>query len=293
MITYTREIHEIEDGVVITGVRDFNTDHIFDCGQCFRWEKTASGSYRGIASGKTAEIWEEGGTVTIKGCGIREYKEFWHDYLDMGTDYGEIKKIISKDDRVMEQACEYGSGIRLLRQDPWEALISFIISQNSNIPRIKRCIKWLCDMYGEKTESGELPAFPAFEVLSGLSEEDLEGGRFGYRDKYIIRASAEIAADGGKALYGMRECDAKTAEKYLRSLHGVGPKVANCVLLFGLQKYGSFPLDVWMKRIMSRLYGFKENDLKGMSAYAAEHYGMYSGFAQQYLFYYARDNLSG
>lgn len=276
------------------GIKDFDVNHTFDCGQCFRWNVEEDGSYTGIVGKCAVNIKLEGSILTIDNCTEDDYKNIWHDYLDMDRDYGGIKSKLSAHDKVMADAVSYGHGIRLLRQDPWETVISFIISQNSNIPRIKKCIESLCTAFGESigTYRGkERFAFPTAERLAGLSQEDLAPCRLGYRDKYIMETARVVAEDGGRTLAAARQMTFADAEKYIRSLKGVGPKVANCILLFGLLKYESFPLDVWMKRIMHELYGFDENDMKGMAAYARENFGEYSGFAQQYLFYYARENL--
>lgn len=278
----------------IEGVRDFSADHIFDCGQCFRWNRESDGSYTGIAFGRAVNIKETDGTVTIENCTEEDYSSIWADYLDMKRDYGMIKESLSEGDSVMKAAAAYGSGIRLLQQDPWETLISFIISQNSNIPRIKKCIEALCENFGRGIgvyRGAQRFAFPTPERLAGLTREELAVCRLGYRDTYIIEAAKAVAADAGSALYSARGMSGADAERYIRSIKGVGPKVANCIMLFGLLKYESFPIDVWMKRIMHELYGFDQNDLRGMQAYAAEKFGEYSGFAQQYLFYYARENL--
>lgn len=275
-------------------VSDLDADHTFDCGQCFRWNREEDGSYTGVVKDRAVNIKAENEMLTIDNCSESDYKEIWAEYLDMDRDYAGIKKTLSQHDSVMEKAVKYGSGIRLLHQDPWETVISFIISQNSNIPRIKKCIESLCANFGESLgeyRGQERFAFPSAEKLASLSLEDFAVCRLGYRDKYILETARAVASDGGKTLAAARDMTFEDAEKYIRSLHGVGPKVANCILLFGLLKYESFPLDVWMKRIMHQLYGFEENDMKGMAAYAREHFGEYSGFAQQYLFYYARENL--
>lgn len=273
---------------------DFDTDHTFDCGQCFRWDREEDGSYTGVAFGRAVNIKKDGDDLIIENCTEDDYKNIWSDYLDAGRDYGGVKALLSAHDDVMKSAVEYGQGIRLLHQDPWETLISFIVSQNSNIPRIKKCVESLCSNFGESIgeyRGRERFAFPTAERLAGLTQEDLAVCRLGYRDKYILETAAAVSADGGAALAAARGLPFADAEKYIRSLKGVGPKVANCILLFGLLKYESFPLDVWMKRIMHELYGFNEGDMKGMAAYARENFGEYSGFAQQYLFYYARENL--
>ena len=235
-------------------------------------------------------------------------KDFWHEYFDLGRDYGKIKDELSKDDEIMKAATAYGSGIRLLRQDPWETVISFIISQNSNIPRIKSCIEKLCSLYGDfvcEWCGKRWYDFPKASTLAALTPEDLAACKLGYRDKYVAAAAQKIMKDGvqvlaaaeeksrsdGRVLAAEGKSKSDEALKYLRGFLGVGPKVAECINLFGLKHYDSFPLDVWMKRIMSRLYGFDENDVRSMKNYARKHFGKYSGFAQQYLFYYARENL--
>lgn len=280
---------------IIEKISDFDAQHTFECGQCFRWDREEDGSYTGTAGGRTVSMRVHNGELIIDNCDEKDFRGFWHDYLDLDRDYGHIKESLSAHDGVMKRAVECGSGIRLLRQDPWETVISFIISQNSNIPRIKKCIGSLCENFGQALGiyKGRMRySFPTAERLAGLTREELAVCRLGYRDKYILKTAEAVAGDGGRMLEAAPDMPFEEAEAYIRSLHGVGPKVANCILLFGLMKYESFPLDVWMKRIMHELYGFAENDLKGMSAYAAEHFGPYRGFAQQYLFYYAREKMA-
>lgn len=289
-----REAVQGKNSVTVNDVRDFNTDHIFDCGQCFRWEREEDGSWTGTAFGRTVNIKYEKGLLTIDNASVKDFHEIWEGYLDLGRDYGGIKKTLVDGDPAMERAVDFGSGIRILRQDPWETTVSFIISQNSNIPRIKKCIEKLCELFGEpigEYRGRQRYSFPGPERLAGLSREDLAPVRLGYRDKYIMKTSQAVASDGGAGLAEAAAAPGPDAEKYLRSLTGIGPKVAGCILLFGMNKYGSFPIDVWMKKIMAAMYGFEESDLKGMSAYAREHFGSLSGFAQQYLYYYARFNL--
>ncbi len=275
-------------------VCDFDLTHIFECGQCFRWELEADGSYTGVAGGRAVSLYREGGVLIMKNCGKRDFEEFWFDYFDLGRDYGMIKQALSEEDQIMSKAVDYGSGIRLLQQDPWEAVISFIISQNSNIPRIRKCIDSLCVNFGESIgvyRGRERFSFPKAARLAELSLSDLSVCRLGYRDKYVLATAQAVARDGEETLSALRSADYSEARDYLQNLTGVGPKVADCILLFGLLKYESFPLDVWMKRIMSELYGFDKEDVKGMSKYAGKHFGERSGFAQQYLFYYAKENL--
>ena len=278
----------------IRGVSDFDPVQTFECGQCFRWEREEDGSYTGTAGGRTVSLRMENDLLFMENVTEEDSENFWFDYLDLGRDYSAVKEVLSEKDPVMRRAVEFGSGIRLLHQDPWETVISFIISQNSNIGRISKCIGRLCEEFGEPLGvfRGRMRfSFPGPRRLAGLEPEKLAGCRLGYRDKYVIETARAVAADEGRSLAALREADYEEAFRSVRSFYGVGPKVADCILLFGLLKYESFPLDVWMKRIMSQLYGFDLKDTKGMSEHAARHFGNLSGFAQQYLFYYAKENL--
>lgn len=322
-------LSESDRVIEMVGVRDFNPDQIFDCGQCFRWEKlqreeenlqgeiekhhgkmkkTKLGVWRGVAAGRVAKVVYEEETLTLR---IEELQakdeqglaviDFWWNYFDLSRDYGDIKRQISEGDTVMAKASAYGEGIRILRQDFWETLISFIISQNNNIPRIKKCINVLAETLGERIELRaetttacgdsarkkspskgdykELPNYyslPEAKVLAAATMEDLAGCSLGYRDKYLIEAAKQ---------YVESDLEFGSADE-LQSFCGVGPKVANCVALFGLGLVDSFPIDVWMRRVMNQLYGIEEKDLKAMKKYAEEHFSPYGGIAQQYLFYY-------
>ena len=259
-------------------ISDLNLSHIFECGQCFRWEE-ANGSYIGIAGASIAKVSYDNKTLTVEASGGDE--AFWRNYFDLNNDYGEIKKTISKLDFKIDKAIEYGYGIRILNQDLFETMISFIISQNNNIPRIKKCIESLCKEYGKPlgTEFGkEWYAFPDAKTLAAAKLEDLNALKLGYRSEYIIETAKRFIQIG----------EPKTYEEIL-SFHGIGPKVANCIMLFGLHETASFPVDTWVKYIMNDMYGFEESDTKGMMHFAEENFGKYAGYAQQYLFYYYRE----
>ena len=279
--------------LIVEGVKDFNLDHIFDCGQCFRWEKNEDGSYSGIAFGKTARIDYncETETLMIHGSDETDFENIWKNYLDLGRDYGEIKRVLAEKDTVICEAIEYGHGIRILNQEKWETLLSFIISQNNNIPRIKKCINSLAETLGEyagEYEDKVYYSLPTPEVLANATLEDLAPCKLGYRAKYLIETAKKVCEEGieslealgGSALSSSETCEA------LRGYCGVGPKVANCIALFAMGKFDSFPIDVWVKKVMNQMYGFDENNLKGMAEFAAEKFGEYGGIAQQYLFYY-------
>ena len=287
--------------VIRENITDFHLDHIFDCGQAFRWEKQEDGSYTGVAGGRIANIqfepYEAGGTagkLIITNATEEDYDSFWHSYLDLDRDYAGIKAQLAADP-VMKTAISYGEGIRLLQQEPWETLLSFIISQNNHIPRIKKCIETLSINFGEcagEYEGRKYYSLPSPEVLASLTEEDLAVCRLGYRAKYLIETAKKVCAEGVEVLKGTvgAGTTSREAYDYITGFHGVGPKVANCIMLFALGKYDSFPLDVWMKRVMQEEYGLTSP--KEMADFAAENFGEYGGFAQQYLFYYVREKNS-
>ncbi|MBR6444757.1 MAG: 8-oxoguanine DNA glycosylase [Firmicutes bacterium] len=291
--------------VVIENVKDFNTDHIFDCGQCFRFEKEEDGSWTGTAFDRMTNVRFEPyggadpgddagpGRLVIESADDTETEALWRSYFDLDRDYGAIKKELAERDPVIEEATRCGYGIRILKQDPWETALSFIISQNNNIPRIKKCIESVAANFGDKIGEFRGRTFfslPSAGKLAQLEETDLGCCRLGYRAKYIIETAKVLAEDKCRRLNELasEEVSSEEAFEYISELAGVGPKVANCILLFGLSKYDRFPIDVWMKRVMSDLYGYPENDLSAMADFAGKTYGKWGGIAQQYLFYFAR-----
>lgn len=286
------KITEENNKVIIEGVKDFQLDHTFDNGQCFRWYREEDGSYTGVAFGRAANIGCIDGTILLNNVSLKDYQDIWKDYLDLDRDYGAIKRKLSVKDPDMENAIRYGHGMRILQQDKWETLISFILSQNNNIARIRKCVEGLCTTYGKplgKYQGRMQYAFPTAEDLAELRPQELEPCRLGYRAKYIVETAKQIAADNGRTLESLGKASAKEAYEYLLGLSGVGPKVANCIMLFSMEKYDSFPLDVWIKRVMNQVYHIEEGNVKKMQEYATEHFGAYGGIAQQYLFYYARE----
>ena len=262
---------------IFYNVKDLDLMQTFECGQCFRWNMEDDGSYTGIALEYPANMKLVEGMLVIEGYGNRE---FWEEYMDLGSDYEEMQKTICKGEcRVLPEAVKAGSGIRILRQDLWETVVDFIISQNNNIPRIKGCIEKLSELHGEY--AGEFRgrkwyAVPTPEKLASLTVEDLAPVRLGYRDKYLIETAR-------------RWLEMSPEERLnVGCFTGVGPKVESCIKLFGMHDLESFPIDVWVKRLMNRFYGFDEKDKAGMDDFAKEHFGEYAGLAQQYLFYYIR-----
>ena len=257
---------------------DFDLERIFECGQCFRWNADEKGVYTGVAMGKAAKIYREGERVYISGT-TADFENVWYGYFDLERNYSDIRKGLCTDE-YMRAASDFGKGIRILKQDKWEALCSFIISQCNNIPRIKKIVETLCRLFGEKTIlfGEEFYTFPTAEKIACLTPEELAPLRAGYRAPYIINA-AKLIANGELDLETVSKAAPADALKTLKALNGVGDKVANCVVLFGLQMLDAFPIDVWMKKALDAHYG-KGFDPKIFSPYA--------GIAQQYMFYFAR-----
>ena len=261
---------------------DFNLDRIAESGQCFRWEKKEDCTYRIIAGKACLYITALGESFYELDCSEREYTGFWRDYFDLRENYRSIRKRIDpKQDPFLWKAAEQEQGIRILRQDPWEMLITFIISQNKNIPAIRSCVNMLAARCGErKTDSRgqEYYGFPEPAAIAVLSEKDMLECRLGYRCKYVL-AAAKAVAGGEIKLEQLLAADERTTIAALTGLYGVGTKVANCVSLFGLHHIDAFPVDVWIRRILTEQYP---------DGYPYDRYAPYNGIYQQYMFAYYR-----
>ena len=282
----------LEDAIDIHNVYDFNLKHIFECGQCFRWNPCENG-YIGVAGDKAAFVVyeaEQKNVLTIKCDDAQNSADFWINYFDLKRDYSVIKKELSGIDKYLRASVDFGYGIRLLRQDPFETLISFILSANNNIPRIKNCVEKIAASYGAETSLG-LYTFPAPENLSNATAEEISDCcHAGYRCEYIVK-SVKKYLEKPISLSDLHYATLSDAEKSLRYYDGVGPKVADCILLFTGARTDAFPVDVWVKRVMEELYIGKESSLKEIDAFAHQYFGENAGFAQQYLFYFAREHL--
>lgn len=274
---------------------EFHPKHILECGQAFRWYLEADGSYTVVAFKRVINVSLKDGRVTIKGSNKEDYENIWYDYFDLGRAYHEIKAQLP-DSEDLNLAKEYGYGIRILNQDVFETIISFIISANNMIPRIKGSIEKISKLYGEKIyedESREYYSFPQKEILAIADPGDLrEFCRVGFRDVRIVEASRMLMGeDFDEEL--LKQMETETLRKKLIELPGVGPKVADCILLFAFGRSEVFPVDVWIKRVMETLFIKEEVKPKEVVAYANKLFGENAGFAQQYLFYYGRDNAIG
>jgi N-glycosylase/DNA lyase len=282
-----------ENKVIVEGVKDFDPVHIFECGQCFRWLRQEDGSYTGVAKGKVANIKYYDGRLEVINSTPEDFRNIWFDYLDLGRDYSEIKQKLAKDD-IMRNAIAFGHGIRILKQEFWETLISFIISANNRIPMIMKVVAALSKMYGDEVtfQGKSYYTFPQVEKLASSSVEEVEFCRGGFRCKYII-ATAQMVSNGEVDLSSIPGMDTDSARSELTKFPGVGNKVADCTLLYSGTKYDVFPTDVWVKRVMEELYFKREASFKEIQEFARDYFGELAGFAQQYLFYYARENRIG
>lgn len=284
------QIYEIEN------VDSFELKDIFDCGQCFRWNEQEDESYTGVFKGNVLNVKKEGNKVTFKGVCNGDIKEVVEDYFDLNRDYEKIKEILSKIDDNMKKSVEYGKGIRILNQDLWETIISFIISANNNIPRIKGIIERLSKNYGKEIDyNGEkYYTFPTAQELKDVSVEKYRKLGLGFRDIRLYETTKMIL--NGEVDLDELKNNPNTMEvrDKLLTLSGVGPKVADCILLFSdLKRFEVFPIDVWVRRVMNDLYIKNEDETKvnkkQIEKIAKEKFGDLAGLAQQYLFYWRRE----
>lgn len=289
-----------EQRYVIKNIESFEPKHIFECGQCFRWNIEDDGSYTGVVKNNVLNVKKEENSIIIKGMCEDNLEELCKDYFDLDTDYQKIKNKLSKLDNNLRVSIKYGKGIRILKQDIWEALISFIISANNNIPRIKGIIERISKQYGEEIiwDNKKYYTFPNPEQLSNASVSDLRKLGLGFRDVRVFETCRLINQNiiSIEELETIKNID-ELKEQLLR-FPGVGPKVADCIMLFSMKKLKVFPIDVWVKRVMTELYGDEIRKLKNTNTiisnkqileYAQQYFGNLAGVAQQYLFYWRRD----
>ena len=280
--------------VTVDGVNDFTLSQILECGQCFHFDKLDEEVYEVVAFGRAVKMEQTDKVLRIYGSSMEDYEGIWKLYLDMDNDYGLIKQSVIKADGALKTAVDEKSGIHILNQDFFETLISFIISQNKSIPQIKQCVKNISHRFGDEVigYNGEaFYVFPDVQRLHDATEEELRECKVGFRAPYIKNAT-EAVYSGAVTKEKLDELDIAQARELLMTIKGVGEKVANCVLLFGLGRREAFPVDVWMKRIMEQMYfDGKDTKKQDIEAFAVNKFGDLGGYAQQYLFDYARTTL--
>lgn len=285
--------------VIIEGLKNFNLTHIFECGQAFRWEKTEDDTYIIVAFGRVIELEMKDDVLTIHNSNKEDFENIWIDYFDLNRDYDDVKSTLKKtkaysQNESLEEAFKFGYGIRLLNQDSFEMIISFIISANNQIPRIKNAIRLLSETYGEFIQEYKGIKYYAFPTPKALSEADpievKEIARVGFRNERIVNAAKAFLERPEDFSHDL---DDETLGDNLLNLDGVGPKVRDCILLFGYDREKTFPVDVWVKRLMEYLYLDESIPNKKILEKGTELFGDLRGYAQQYLFYYARENKIG
>lgn len=283
----------MEQQYILRNAKSFEPVHIFECGQCFRWNKEEDGSYTGVIKNGVINVKKLGNDVNFTGVCDENIKQICEEYFNLQTNYEAIKEKLSNTDRYLKNSIEYGNGIRILKQDLWETLLSFIISANNNIPRIKTIIERIAKKYGNRIEyrNKMYYTFPTPEMLQNASIDDFRGLGLGFRDVRIYE-TVQRTLKGEIDLEKLKqEENTEVLRKKLLEIPGVGPKVADCVMLFALNRFDVFPVDVWVKRVISELYfNKKEQTPNVIHEFAEKQYGNLAGLAQQYLFYWRREN---
>ncbi len=286
-----------EQKYILKNQNSFELKDIFECGQCFRWNEEENGSYTGVIKEAVINVKKENEDIIFTGKCEGKIKEIVEYYFDINTNYEEIKEKLSNIDEYLKTSVEYGKGIRILNQDLWETIISFIISANNNIPRIKGIIERLSQKYGDEIEwSGKkYYTFPTPEQLKDVTVSEYRNLGLGFRDIRLYETTKMILNQEIDLEKLQSNPSTQEVREELLKLSGVGPKVADCILLFSnLKRYDVFPIDVWVRRVMNDLY-IKEDDETKVSKtkiekIANEKFGNIKGLAQQYLFYWRREN---
>lgn len=295
-----------DDCIVIEGVKNLKLKQTFECGQCFRFVKIDDTNYITVAFERVIELKEDGDDILIFNSNEEDVKNIWIKYFDLERNYTEIKEELSNDE-LLRKSIEFGHGIRILNQDPFEILISFIISARNSIPSIAKTINKISAKWGTEIEykGNTYHAFPTIEQIKNATLEEIQETGASFRSKYIIDTVSNVYRSY-MAFKNGSESEKEELEKYnldyikslsdddchkaLQEFKGVGAKVADCIMLFSMEKYSAFPVDVWVKRAMIYFYGAEDASLNKIRIFARNKFGKLSGFAQQYLFYYAREN---
>lgn len=294
-------IYELHDNnIIMTDIPDFNLAQTLECGQCFHFVRLDRdvgdkfSDYTLAAFDRVIRVSQDGDTFTFYNTDVEDFEKIWIPYFDLEKDYGEIKTIIASKNPELADIITENSGIRLLNQDFFETLLSFIISQNNRIPQIKKVVADISAQWGGPgIDIGGrcMHAFPTPKALEKVCEGDFRELKTGFRASYLCDAVSNFLS-GALDEEQLRKTSLSECEKQLCEIKGVGPKVANCIMLFSLGRREAFPIDVWMKRVLEQVYfdGVEKTKTQ-LATFAAERFGEYGGFAQQYLFAYARENL--
>ncbi|MFP5453520.1 DNA-3-methyladenine glycosylase family protein [Parvimonas sp. G1604] len=289
------KLYEKDNLVILEDVENFDAKAIFTCGQAFRWYEEKDGSFTTVHLGRVLNVLNKDDKVIFKGTNLEEFNEIWIDYFDLNTDYQSIRKSLANN-KILANAMEYGKGIRILNQNHFEMLISFIISANNMIPRIRKSIEVISMRYGKficEDENRKYYSFPTVEELSKATVEELrEFAKVGFRDKRIFD-TVNMIKNENIDLDSFENLETDVLREELLKFSGVGNKVADCIMLFSYKRGEVFPVDVWIKRVMEELFIKEETPVKKISKEADRIFGKYAGYAQQYLFYYGREEKIG
>lgn len=285
-----------EQKYIVKNIKSFKLKDIFECGQCFRWNYQNDGSYTGVFKDNVLNVYQNKNEVIFKGICNGNIEEVVNDYFDLNRDYEKIKNTLKNIDENMEMSVKYGDGIRILNQDLWETIISFIISANNNIPRIKGIIERLAKNYGTpiEYENKIYYTFPTAKQLENVKIEEYRKLGLGFRDVRLYKTTKMILNKEVDLNKLKENKNTNEVRQELLTLSGVGPKVADCILLFSdLKRFEVFPIDVWVRRVMNDLYIKNENETKvskkQIELIANQKFGELAGIAQQYLFYWRRE----
>ena len=283
--------YEEGNKVVLMDCESFDIGHTLESGQCFRFKRLGEGAYSIVAYGKVLHIEQSGVVTRFWPCGLDEFEKLWRGYFDLDRDYAAVKAALSVNDPIMAEAVTFAPGIRLMNQDVWECLLSFIISANNRIPMIMQVVRNISHRFGDAI--GDESAFPTRAQLAAATLEDLAACRAGFRAKYILDAVQKV--HGGRIdLEAFADMPTPDVKRELMSINGVGAKVADCVLLMSCRRREIFPIDVWIRRVVQELYfGGREISLAKLQDFARDRWGENAGFANQFLFHYARINKIG
>ena len=289
------KLYEKDNLVILEDVENFDAKAIFTCGQAFRWYEEKNGSFTTVHLGRVLNVLNEDDKVIFKGTNLEEFNEIGIDYFDLNTDYQSIRKSLANN-KILANAMEYGKGIRILNQNHFEMLISFIISANNMIPRIRKSIEVISMRYGKficQDENRKYYSFPTVDELSKATVEELrEFAKVGFRDKRIFD-TVNMIKNENIDLDSFENLETDNLREELLRFSGVGNKVADCIMLFSYKRGEVFPVDVWIKRVMEELFIKEETPVKKISKEADRIFGKYAGYAQQYLFYYGREEKIG
>lgn len=296
-----KEVIQLDDNsIMIKGVKNFNIKQILECGQCFRWEKISDTNYIIVAYRRVIEVVQNGDDVIIYNTNLKDFEDIWREYFDLDRDYSKIKEELSKDE-LLSKSVDFGYGIRILNQEPFEILISFIVSARNSIPAIMKTIKKISERWGDELhyKGNTYYAFPTPEQVKEATLDEIKETGASFRSKYILDTIARVNEalenpdNEELKIYDLdyiKSLDADECHLALQKFMGVGAKVADCIMLFSMAKHSAFPVDVWIKRAMIHFYLAPDVSLNKIRVFGRDKFGELSGLAQQYLFYYAREN---